>query len=238
VSAAEAEVLDPGVNFVRWQAGYCQRCRRAPARGRLMLIHVRPIAASPPHSPRRQVHLRAECADPGECKAFRDAEQTRRELRSGPLEWRCSRFRAAGRGNCHWCGEPIVIADPDDYRRRARAYHRGDEHEAGDRNCQSEQYGSYTTDPRRLIQLRGDPCCVDCGDTGERFVANEGGEGGYWYQTGEWEADHDVPLWAGGEHSVTNIVRRCVDCHKKKTQREARERAERRRGPSPQGVLV
>jgi 5-methylcytosine-specific restriction endonuclease McrA len=115
------------------------------------------------------------------------------------------------RGRCVWCGEPIELVDPDDYRRRARTRHRGDEYEVGDRNCHRAFMRSYVFSERELIEVRGDPECVDCGSTGR------------------WEADHDVPLWDGGEHCSSNIVRRCVPCHREKTRQEASARAARRR---------
>lgn len=112
---------------------------------------------------------------------------------------------------CQWCGDPIELVNPDDYRRRARTRHRGDEHELTERNCHREFLRSYVYSERELIEVRGDDCCVDCGSTGP------------------WEADHDKPLWAGGEHCASNIVRRCVPCHRRKTREEATERATLRR---------
>lgn len=114
---------------------------------------------------------------------------------------------------CCWCGEPIILADPKrDYRRRARTRHYGDEFEVGDRDCARAFLGSYFFNERQVIERRGDPECVDCGNTGD------------W-----WDADHEVPLWAGGGHDAVNIVRRCVPCHREKTKREASERAALRR---------
>lgn len=118
----------------------------------------------------------------------------------------------AGDNLCSWCGEPIELVDPErDYRRRSRARHYGDEYEVGDRDCTRQFLRSYVFSERSLIEVRGDPECIDCGSTGP------------------WEADHDVPLWDGGEHCSSNIVRRCVPCHREKTKREATERAARRR---------
>jgi hypothetical protein len=44
------------------------------------------------------------------------------------------------------------------------------------------------------------------------------------------EADHIVPLWAGGEHLHENIQLLCQRCHKWKTRREAKLRADARKG--------
>jgi HNH endonuclease len=202
--------------------GACYWCKRKRP---MKLYRVKP------HTPRyktqtwsRYVEVVAVCADAADCRAYRNERLEKSRQRSGSIEWRCSRFqRIAGKGECHWCGDPIVLADPADYRRRSREYHRGDEHEVGDKDCKSERDWSVAMEPRSLIQLREDPCCVDCGSEG-----------------GNWDADHDKPLWDGGEHSATNLVRRCGDCHKKKTAREAAERASRRRSarPSTQQQLV
>lgn len=118
-----------------------------------------------------------------------------------------------GKG-CVWCGEAIVLFDPFDHRRRARTRHRGDEHELGDgRNCHREFMRSYYWTARELVERRGDPCCVYCGEITDR-----------------WEADHQVPLVEdGGGHDPTNIVRACVPCHRSKTAAEARARAAHRR---------
>jgi len=43
-----------------------------------------------------------------------------------------------------------------------------------------------------------------------------------------WELDHVVPLIDGGDHGLANLQTLCTPCHKKKTVREAHERAVRR----------
>lgn len=176
----------------------------------------------------------AECIDEDACRARSSAAYEARQKRSGNLRWAQSRFESPNldlpKGTCRWCGEPIVFVDGTDYRLKARQRHRGDEWEVGDRNCRREHNRTFAATPRDLIQHRGDPCCVDCGDRGERFVPNEDGEGGTWIQTGEWEADHVVPIADGGSHDPTNIARRCVECHARKTARENAARRQRRRG--------
>lgn len=47
------------------------------------------------------------------------------------------------------------------------------------------------------------------------------------------EADHIKPLWAGGVHQVRNLQILCQPCHKRKTKREARMRADARKGQLP-----
>lgn len=139
-------------------------------------------------------------------------EGQRREARKRGEDVPWLRGRAETPTTCCWCGQPIVLVDPErDYRRRSRTRHYGDEYEVGDRDCTRQFLRSYVFNERQLIEHRGDPDCVDCGSTGP------------------WEADHDVPLWDGGEHSAANIVRRCIPCHREKTRREATLRAARRR---------
>lgn len=94
---------------------------------------------------------------------------------------------------------------------RARTRHRGDEWEVGDRNCLKAYLRSFAFNARDLVVSRGDPACVDCGSECS------------------WDADHDIPLWEGGEHSPANLVRRCDACHKAKTKKEAGRRAALRR---------
>jgi hypothetical protein len=96
-------------------------------------------------------------------------------------------------GCCRWCGDPIELVDPGDYRRRARTIHRGDEHEAGDRDCRGEYLGSSTWDARYAVRwaarARGEVhlACVDCGvvveemtDAGRRQTERHAGNIIYW----------------------------------------------------------
>ena len=110
-------------------------------------------------------------------------------------------------GRCCWCGEEIVLLEGAHHAMRQRTRHRGDKWEAGKRDCDGEFRRSVCWSARDLVKLRGDPACVDCGSTGE------------------WDADHHIPLWEGGEHVASNIVRRCEPCHKRKTAEEAGRRA-------------
>lgn len=115
-------------------------------------------------------------------------------------------------GTCAWCGHPIELVDPSDYRRRGRTRHRGDRHEfafevgarTAKRNCRRAFNLSYIYGARRLVKARRDPCCAECGRV-----------------DGEWEADHIVALVDGGAHCPTNIQRLCIECHKAKTLVEA-----------------
>jgi 5-methylcytosine-specific restriction endonuclease McrA len=131
-------------------------------------------------------------------------------------------------GCCRWCGDPIVLANPSDYRRRRRTIHYGDGFEVSALRCRAAYLRSFTWDARRAVRWReraahGVVACVDCGTVCEG-VNEMSGEGAV-----SWEADHDVPLEDGGAHELANLRCRCVPCHAAKTAREARERAARRR---------
>jgi hypothetical protein len=155
-------------------------------------------------------------------------------------------------GHCKWCDERIVLVNPLDYRRARREVHYGDEHEEGSRECRKAMLGSRTWDARHAVQWaaqeRGALACVDCGLVVEEF------RDGYWHGLQEeivsapdprvpdgalrtfvatgvppWEADHEIPIEDGGEHTLANLRCRCVPCHRAKTAREAAARALRRR---------
>jgi 5-methylcytosine-specific restriction protein A len=174
--------------------------------------------------------ISARCVDSVACKARWTTAYEKRRKRSGNLRWAQSRFESPNidlpKGSCRWCGEPIVFVDDVPYRYKRRERHRGDEWEVGDgRNCRREHNRTFAATPRDLIMHRGDPCCVDCGEA-EVWVQPEEGEG-YWLP-GDWEADHVIPVEDGGPHTPTNICRRCVPCHRAKTNRENAERRRRR----------
>ena len=67
--------------------------------------------------------------------------------------------------------------------------------------------GSQWMKTRRQALVAGSFTCVDCG----RIHSSN-------------EVDHDKPLEQGGSNDQSNLVVRCVDCHKAKTKREAQER--------------
>lgn len=226
---------------VEWrESRYSDRCMWCKSKTAMLVYSVRPIriparsygiAGTVDRPAQRYSRLSAVCLDEAACKARRDKVYANRQARSGNLRWAMSRFERADlpKGSCRWCGEPIVFVEGTDYRVKRRERHRSDEHEVGDRNCRREHDRTFAATPRDLIYHRGDPCCVDCGDTGMRRQKNEDGSWGEWYESGEWEADHVIPVEDGGPHTPTNICRRCVRCHRAKTNAENRARAERRR---------
>jgi len=175
--------------------------------------------------------LGARCLDDEACDARREKRYDASSRRSGTFRWCQSRFESPnierGKHDCRWCGEPIILAEGVSRRYAARQRHYGDEFEVGDRNCRAEYQRTYAYNGRDLVQKRGDPCCVDCGEA-EVWVVNDAyDEGGYWLE-GDWEADHDIALEDGGPHEQTNIVRRCCECHRRKTARENAARRARR----------
>lgn len=173
--------------------------------------------------------MSARCLDTVACKVRSTTAYEKRQKRSGNLRWAMSRFERADlpKGSCRWCGQPIVFVEGTDYRVKRRERHRGDEHEVGDRNCRREHDRTFAANPRELVIHRGDPCCVDCGEAEVWHDPGDGTEG--WWLQGQWEADHVIPIEDGGPHTPVNIARRCVRCHREKTNREnAARRAKRR----------
>lgn len=133
-------------------------------------------------------------------------------------------------GACRWCGEKLTGKNAE---RRNYCYP-DREH----RPCVREWRASHVWSPRivvrRLARDRGELelRCTDCGFLCERlqeYVDSAGETRLIWRGVRYWEADHEIPLADGGEHSKGNLRCRCGACHKAKTTREARERARRRR---------
>lgn len=205
---------------VRWQVPrtYRQGCARCGCK-RDTLVVCSVIRWRGWHAERAGVtHLmtpRRYCVAAAACEARVAKRRDRAQQRGARLVLEEPAAPGAPKGTCRWCGERIVLVGDGAARRGSRRYHRGDEHEAGERDCHHEWLRSYTNDAWRAIELRGDEACADCGSTS-------------W-----WEADHEVALEDGGEHTLANLVRRCEPCHRAKTAREARARAARRRAATP-----
>lgn len=232
----------PDYTSPKWEwpstAHRCYWCRRSSVQ-LLYTVRTRPTFTYGEDGPTGGTRvLSAVCFDSADCDAHQARKRELSDRRRGvtfilqepPLEgkWR-------GRGFCRWCGDAIVLKDPSEYRRLAREYHRGDQFEEGDRNCQHEWWGSYTSEGRfavvaRDIRDHDRVFCAGCG-----VVCVEKAEGDHaWSRFGQvhelatWEADHRIPLEDGGAHALDNLQCLCVDCHRAKTGRENRERAERR----------
>lgn len=214
-----------------------QRCSWCKAKSGLLLFKVRHVRLPARYfadgsliaPEQRWSGLFTQCIDREACKERSGRAYENRQKRSGNLRWAQSRFERADlpKGSCRWCGEPIVFVDDVPYRMKQRERHRGDEYEVGDRNCRREHDRTFAATPRDLIMHRGDPCCVDCGEAEIWHDPGDGTEG--WWLPGDWEADHVIPVEDGGPHTPTNIARRCVDCHRRKTNAENAARRERKR---------
>lgn len=185
---------------------------------------------------------RARCLDSAACDARVRKRRDRASQRAGAIYIFDRPCADPAEDACQWCGEPIELADPTDYRRRQRTMHQGDEHEVGDRNCRHESAGARVWNARDALRSaarrsgRAALACADCGEVVEQLV------NGRWVglQTATidgrtvrtrvppWEADHEIPLEDDGEHTLENLRCRCVPCHQAKTAEEARARAARR----------
>lgn len=186
-------------------SGRRDSCWRCYARsGLLRLTRCRRIDGEGPYAGRWVAHTTVTCLDGAACEARRVKRLERSRVRGSRLVLAEPRFPSAPRGVCRWCGAGLTGENGG-----ARSYCRLDRE---GRDCLGESDRSRCWSAYTALSRRGDPCCVDCGAT-----------------EGAWEADHEVALEDGGEHSLDNLVRRCAVCHGAKTAREATERARRRR---------
>ena len=83
---------------------------------------------------------------------------------------------------------------------------------------------------RRAVVARDHGICATCGLDCRRTTADakrrlpwHSGRG---YIDDGWEADHVVPVHRGGDLSLANVQTLCLECHKRKSAREAGVRAE------------
>lgn len=152
-------------------------------------------------------------------------------------------FSDVPRGRCRWCGETILKDDGTPNGRRR--WHP---------NCHDEY--AFQVFPQIAVQKvykRDRGVCAECGlDTDALWrKLVEATAGMSWHAAVEarwrmldelgykghrantlpvlWNADHVVPLWEGGEHSMVNLQTLCVPHHAEKTAEEARRRAAARR---------
>jgi 5-methylcytosine-specific restriction endonuclease McrA len=165
-------------------------------------------------------------------------------------------FSDAPRGTCRWCGEAILYASgphAGEPNRRRRwhpqcvdEYNASDPREARrlvrkrDRTV-CAKCGTDTNALRRRLrdQVARAAAKRAAGDGRQRSAATKKRastrgltkalrEQGFKPRQSLWELDHIVPLIDGGDHGLANLQTLCTPCHKEKTVREARERAERR----------
>lgn len=225
-------------------AGNWWCCRRCSARRDLLVVYfwrpprVERWATGERHVPAFTV-AEARCFDRPTCAARIEKRRQRAQVRGSRIDLteppgdpaECEKP-----GHCWWCGEPMyrVNNDGDRVLDKRRGYHRA---ERGERGCRDEKDRSYTFDARNAVVFAAKAAgetelrCVDCGTLCARLSADapESDETPTF-----WEADHELALEDGGEHSVENLRCRCARCHRAKTSAENTARAAARRPPSPQ----
>lgn len=125
----------------------------------------------------------------------------------------------APKGTCRWCGSELIGA-----KAHVRRYCYPDRE---GRDCSKEYRNSITWNPRQALRIMASRAgekvlrCVDCG-----FVVEELNRGPIPRVTlMAWEADHEIPLWEGGPHTIENLRVRCRTDHKAKSARESARRA-------------
>lgn len=176
------------------------------------------------------LYARARCLDEQACRARLHKRYERQRERVSrivlvlpPGDPEARRFK----GNCRWCGETMYRPDKPGVVDRRRYYHRA---EWGERDCLLEHRQSYSYDARDVVRfvarLAGETelRCVDCSTLCERLDDPRDGTG-----CSSWEADHELALEDGGEHTAENLKCRCARCHRAKTGRENTARAAARR---------
>jgi len=227
------DVVVPGLWRVPWDRS--EECRRCKGRKALITIHfVRALNEWERTDDGRThcVYSDTYCVATDACKARVGKRRKRTAVRSSMLVLEDPKAPGAPNGTCRWCG--VAITGDDGQPDRRRNYHHGPESwkyggrpRAHEPDCWVAWSRSRTWDPRIAIRrlADGEVRCKDCGCVCE---SKEIGADGRHRHT-PWDADHEIPLEDGGEHTLANLVPRCVECHGKKTARENRERAARRR---------
>lgn len=219
--------------------GACDRCG---AKRDVLIVYY----WHPPQLPWRTVATvggRARCWERQACAARVAKRRKATSRRSGIFVLEEPRAPNAPRGWCRWCGADLLRGDGRRDKRRNYCYS-----DREGRDCVDLWNGSRTYQPRTAVRHRARQSgtalgCVDCG-----LVVEEHRDG-HWVELWrehatydhekyrwiidpahpEWEADHEIPLEDGGEHTLENLRCRCVFCHRAKTSRESVERAARRR---------
>ncbi len=140
------------------------------------------------------------------------------------------RFTDAERGRCRWCGETIAheTGPKKGETNRRRRWHPA---------CLEIYDASDPREARSRVRKRDRTVCAACRlDTNalRREVRGRGRarilrEKGFVPRRSLWELDHIVPLIDGGGHELENLQTLCTPCHKKKSAREATDRAARLR---------
>ena len=127
-----------------------------------------------------------------------------------------------GRRRCCWCGEPVGA--------RRRDW-------CSDNCVQRYQIASGDQGAARRWLWRVDQgvcqlCLVDTVRPCEVVINVHTGEPldrAYWWPSGQWEADHTIPIVEGGDLTPENLRTLCVGCHRGETAKLRRRMADRRR---------
>lgn len=166
------------------------------------------------------------------------------EVRKPPIDAQFALHLPKVRGKCQWCGEQL---DGDKTKwGGGRIYW----HE----RCHIEFSVIIFPDAaRRAVEDRDHGICCDCGqDWSDRYKFRKGATCSHWvdddfenkragfYRSTEvlwislWHVDHKTPLWKVAHldalarleyFKLANLVTRCHECHQRKTNQEAAERA-------------
>ena len=214
-----------------WLAEYERKrerecCRCGARRWSLLIVYYWRPAAGLRGESEGYYSDRRWCVDRTACEARQAKKQQSRDRRNAKFVIALPKAPGAPLGMCRWCGETLSGENAE---RRNYCYPTRE-----GRECKWEWERSTTWDTRialiRVARRDGVPLrCVDCGREVStrgigRRVDEEVGAGEL-----AWDADHEIPLEDGGEHTLENLRCRCKRCHKAKTAREASARAERRR---------
>jgi hypothetical protein len=146
----------------------------------------------------------AQCVDRASCEARREKRLQRSRTRGKLLVVAEPQFPNAPRGQCRWCGDTLTGKNA-----KVRNYCYADRE---GKDCDMQAARSRAWSARDAVAARGDTACAICGS-----------------EDPNWDADHEIALEDGGEHTMENLRRLCSRCHKAKTKRENAERAARRR---------
>lgn len=110
------------------------------------------------------------------------------------------------KGRCRWCGD--FIWQPDDTLNLRRRWHP---------HCvDAYKEAAWPQYARKKVYQRDKGRCAHCGKSCRRA----------------WELDHIVPLIDGGGCDLSNMQTLCRPCHRKKTGKEATQRAQLRQSES------
>lgn len=209
----------------RWDGGECFDC--GVSRGLLVVWVWRPprvvvMMRGHEHTYPALLRARAWCLDQSACAARLAKRTARAQVRSSCIVLEEPSAPNAPRGSCRWCGEELTGENAS-----RRNYCRKDRE---GRDCVGAWNRSRAFTARDAVRWRdlrehGEIRCAGCGVVCESKVPDSAGL----HCAVGWEADHELALEDGGEHTLENLRARCDTCHRRKTGEENRVRAAARR---------